>query len=75
MQGQDREGQPITPEQGWRSIQSTLDKSHSAMYVAGWPNIMLLWGAIVALGYFSMYAVETLAPGLADDYPWYPGPL
>ena len=22
-----------------------------------------------------MYAVETLAPVFADDYPWYPGPL
>ncbi len=75
MQDQDREGQHITPEQGWRSIQTTLDTSRTAMYVAGWPNITLLWGAIVALGYFSMYAVETLAPGFAEDYPWYPGPI
>ncbi|MCE2466122.1 MAG: hypothetical protein J4G01_08675 [Dehalococcoidia bacterium] len=75
MQDQDREGHEITPEQGWRSIQSTLDKSRSAMYVAGWPNIMLLWGAIVAAGYFSMYAIDTLAPAFAEDYPWYPGPL
>ncbi len=75
MQHRDKEEQGITPEQGWRSIQSTLDRSRSAMYVAGWPNIMLLWGAIVALGYISMYAIESLAPGFADDYPWYPGPL
>ena len=75
MQDQDREGQQITLEQGWRSIQSTLESSRSAMYVAGWPTITLLWGAIVALGYFSMYAVETFAAGFADDYPWYPGPL
>ena len=75
MQNQDREGQHITPEQGWRSIQSTLDRSHSAMYVAGWPTITLMWGAIVALGYFSMYTVETFAAGFADDYPWYPGPI
>ncbi len=75
MQHQDREGQQITPEQGWRSIQATLDTSRTAMYVAGWPTITLMWGAIVALGYFSMYAVETFAPAFADDYPWYPGPI
>ena len=75
MMDRDSEGQQITPDQGWRSIQATLDRSHSSMYVAGWPNITLLWGAIVAVGYFSMYAIETLAPGFADDYPWYPGPL
>lgn len=75
MQNEDREGLHITPEEGLRSIQSTLGRSHSAMYVAGWPNITLMWGAIVALGYFTMYAVETLAPGFADDYPWYPGPV
>ena len=75
MREQESEGQQITPDQGWRSIHATLDRSRSAMYVAGWPNIMLLWGAIVAVGYFSMYAIETLAPMFADDYPWYPGLL
>ena len=75
MQNQGSEAQQITPEQGWRSIHATLDRSRSSMYVAGWTNITLLWGAIVAVGYFSMYAIETLAPAFADDYPWYPGPL
>ena len=75
MEDQDSEGQQITPEQGWTSIHATLDRSHSSMYVAGWTNIMLLWGAIVAAGYLSMYAIETLAPVFAADYPWYPGPL
>ncbi len=75
MQDQDSEAQQITPEQGWRSIHATLDRSRSSMYVAGWTNIMLLWGAIVAVGYFSMYAVGTLAPGFAEDNSWYPGLL
>ena len=75
MHDQDTAGQQITPEQGWSSIQSTLDRSRSAMYVAGWPNIMVMWGAIVTLGYISMYAIEALAPGFAEDYPWYPVPL
>ena len=75
MQGQGSEAQGITPDQGWQSIQATLDRSRSSMYMAGWTTIMLLWGAIVATGYLSMYAVETLAPAFAEDYPWYPGPL
>ena len=62
MRKQDSEGQGITPEQGWTSIHATLDRSHSSMYMAGWTRIMLLWGAIVAAGYLSMYSIETLAP-------------
>ncbi len=75
MRKQDSEGQRITPEQGWTSIHATLDRSHSSMYMAGWTSIMLLWGAIVVVGYLSMYTIETLAPVFATDYPWYPGPL
>ena len=75
MRGRDIEGQPITPGEGWESIHTTLSRSHSSMYLAGWTNIMLLWGAIVAAGYLSMYTVETWVPAFATDYPWYPGPL
>ena len=75
MRKQNSEGQGITPEQGWTSIHATLDRSHSSMYMAGWTSIMLLWGAIVAAGYLSMYSIETLAPKFAADYSWYPGPL
>ena len=75
MRKQNSEGQGITPEQGWTSIHATLDRSHSSMYMAGWTSIMLLWGAIVAVGYLSMYSVETLAPEFAADYSWYPGLL
>ena len=75
MRKQNSEGQGITPEQGWTSIHATLDRSHSSMYMAGWTSIMLLWGAIVAVGYLSMYTVETLAPEFAADYSWYPGLL
>ena len=35
---------------------------------------MLLWGGIVAIGYVSQFAVQTLGPGFADNYPWFPGP-
>ncbi len=75
MRKQDSGGQGITAEQGWTSIQATLDRSHSSMYMAGWTSITLLWGAIVAAGYLFMYSVETLAPEFAADYAWYPGTL
>ena len=75
MASKDNPGKQITPEEGWESIQSTLDRSRNSMYVAGWPNIMLLWGGIVAIGYMSQFLVQTLAPGFADNYPWFPGPL
>lgn len=75
MRDRDNEGQQATPEQGWASIHATLDRSRSSMYVAGWAHIMLLWGAIVTVGYLSTYAIESLAPAFASDYPWYPGLL
>ena len=75
MRDRDNEGQQATPEQGWASIHATFDRSRSSMYVAGWAHIMLLWGAIVTVGYLSTYAIESLAPAFATDYPWYPGPL
>ena len=75
MQDQEGERHRITPEEGWESIQATLDRSRSSMYVAGWQSIMLMWGAIAAVGYLSQYAVGSLAPTFAEDYPWFPGPL
>ena len=73
MQADNSEIQPLSPAQGWESVQATLDLARSSMYVAGWTTIMLLWGAIVAVGYVSTYAVETWAPVFAEDRPWYPG--
>ena len=75
MRERDDEGQQATPEQGWTSIHATLDRTRSSTYVAGWAHIMLLWGAIVAVGYLTTHAIDTLAPAFAADYPWYPGLL
>ena len=75
MQRQHGERQAISPEQSWESIQHTLDSSRSSMYVAGWTTIMLMWGALYAIGFLSQYAIETLAPAFAESYPWYPAPL
>ena len=75
MQAPERGAEALTPEEGVQAIQETLDRSRSAMYVAGWQPITLMWGVLVAVGYLSQYAVRALATGFADDYPWYPGPL
>ena len=75
MKNQDREEQRITSEDAWESIHATLDRSRSLMYVAGWPSILLLWGAIVSVGYLTQFVVETAFPTFAADYPWFPGPL
>lgn len=65
----------LTPEEGWSTIHRTLDRTRSSMYVAGTSTILLIWGAIVAIGFGSQYAVQTLAADFAADRPWYPGPL
>ena len=65
----------LTPEDGWSTVHETLERTRSSMYVAGTSTILLLWGAIVAIGFTSQYAVQTLASDFAADRPWYPGPL
>lgn len=71
----DAETAALTPEEGWSTIHRTLDRTRNSMYVAGTSTIVLLWGAIVAIGFGSQYAVQTLASDFAADRPWYPGPL
>ena len=65
----------LPPDESWSAIHTTMDRARSSMYVAGTTTILLLWGAIVALGYFSQYAIQTLASDFAAGTPWYPGPL
>ena len=50
MQGSNREGKALTPEESWSAIQATMDKARTSMYLAGFSAILLLWGAITALG-------------------------
>ena len=75
MQAANGEGQGLTPGEGWEAIYATMERGRSSMYLAGTTAILLLWGVIVSLGYFSQYAVETFATGFADERPWFPGPL
>ena len=72
MQGSESDTAALTPDESWGAIHATMDLARSSMYAAGTATILLLWGGIVALGYFAQYAIETLA---SDFAAWYPGPL
>ena len=65
MPGPDAETAALTADESWGAIHTTMDRARSSMYVAGTATILLLWGAIVALGYFGQYAIETLASEFA----------
>ena len=65
----------LSPEEGWRTIQATMDETRSAMYVAGTATILLLWGHIIALGYLAEYALDTAAADFRDDNAWVSAPL
>ena len=65
----------LSPEESWSTIHRTMEQSYSSLYLAGTANILLLWGAIVALYFFAMFALGELAPGFEESYPWFRGPL
>ncbi|MCY3784250.1 MAG: hypothetical protein OXG79_10730 [Chloroflexi bacterium] len=75
MQGSDPDTAALTPDESWSAVHATLDRARNSMYVAGTATILLLWGAIVAVGAFAQYAIATLASEFAAGTPWYPGPL
>ena len=64
-----------TPEESWRTIHETMDRTRSSMYVAGTATIMLLWAGIASLGVGSQYAILTLASEFAERSPWIFGVL
>ncbi len=65
----------LTPEESWRTIHRTMAQSQSSLYLAGTAYILLLWGALVAVYFFALFAIAELAPGFEASYPWYRGPL
>ena len=75
MQGSSSEERPLSPDESWHTIHSTMETARSSMYLAGTTTILLLWGVIASLGYFSQYAIETFAPGFSAERPWFPGPV
>ena len=75
MQISDSENTALTPQESWRTIHESMDRSRSSMYVAGSATILLFWAAIAAVGSGSQYAIMTLAPEFADRNPWIFGVL
>jgi hypothetical protein len=75
MQNTDHDASALPPNEGWDAIHDTMERARSSMYVAGMESIMLLWGAIVALGLLGQYAVAMLATDFASANPWFPAPL
>ena len=73
MYGQDQE--TMTPQEGWRSILTTMEGARSSMYVAGSAAILVLWGVIASMGYLSEFATATLAEDFATRNPWISAPL
>ncbi len=69
MQTFDDSSDPLTAEESWQAIHTTMDDARSSMYLAGSTKIMLLWGVIVSVGWLSQYAIETLATEFVEDRP------
>ena len=65
----------LTPEEGWRTIHRTMGQSYSSLYLAGTGYILLLWGALVSVYFFALFAISELAPGFEASYPWHRGAL
>ena len=75
MQESNGEAEPLSPQEGWQSIHSTMETARSSMYLAGTPTIMLLWAAIASLGVGAQYAILTQASEFAERSPWIFGAL
>ena len=65
----------LTPQEAWRSVHETVAQSYSSLYLAGTAYILLLWGALVSVYFFALFAMGELAPGFEASYPWFRGPL
>ena len=75
MNNPDNKPESLTPEASLNAIHSTLSQAQSSMYLAGTATILLVWGAITALGYIAEYAINDIASDFANDNPWYHAPL
>ncbi len=75
MHNAEQETSPLQPDESWNAIHDTMDRARSSMYVAGMETILLLWGALVAVGLLGQYAIARLSTDFALANPWFPAPL
>ena len=64
-----------SPEASLNTIHSTMNQAQTALFMAGTASILLMWGALTAIGYLADFAIASIAPDFADDYPWFRAPL
>ena len=65
----------LSAESSLNTIHSTMNNAQSALFMAGTTSILLIWGALTAVGYLTDFAIVNLAPDFADEYPWFRAPL
>ena len=70
-----RETSGPSPQESWDSIQETLERTRSSMYVAGSATILVVSGAMAAVGLMAEFAIATWGSELRADYPWISAPL
>ena len=75
MAGYDAEAREPTPEESWRAIHETMERSRSSLHVAGAAPILLLWGILAPLGYLAEHLLDTAWADLAAGSPWIRAPL
>ena len=75
MQASDGETRDLGPQESWDAIYTTLERTRSSLYVAGSAMILMLWGAIAAVGLLAEFSIATWGEELRADYPWISGPL
>lgn len=75
MQSAAGDGQELSPQQGWENIHATMEQLRSSLYVAGTATILLVWGAIISLGYFAEYSFTTFLEDVTAERPWIRAPL
>ena len=69
------DGQELSPEEAWQDIHVTMESLRGSMYVAGTATILLVWGAIISLGYLAEYMLATNPPAFADGREWIRAPM
>ena len=69
------DGQELSPEEAWQDIHATMESLRGSMYVAGTATILLVWGAIISLGYLAEYMLATNPPAFADGREWIRAPM
>ena len=75
MQQSGGDAQELSPEQGWQDIHTTMESLRSSMYVAGTAAILLVWGAIISVGYLAEYMLATNPPAFAEGREWIRAPM